>query len=104
MKYIKMLKKEKGSPDGVSIETYQSGKCYWVSEGLCKAFVEQLKCAELVLGGKKATAPPSNKMAKVPENKEPEKETEKEKAVDIKEPEKKEEPKQYNNSGYRRRK
>ena len=45
---VKMLKDERGSPDGVHLRPYYAGKSYDIPSGLAKAFVEDIGCAEYV--------------------------------------------------------
>lgn len=48
LRTVKMLKDEHGSPDGVHLRPYYAGKRYDIPEGLAKAFVEDMQCAEYV--------------------------------------------------------
>lgn len=48
LRTVKMLKDERGSPDGVHLRPYYAGKSYDIPEGLAKAFVVDMLCAEYV--------------------------------------------------------
>jgi hypothetical protein len=48
LRTVRMLKDERGSPDGVHLRPYYAGKRYDIPSGLARAFVEDIGCAEYV--------------------------------------------------------
>jgi len=66
---IKMIKTEKGSPNGINVFTYDAGKEYEVDEKLARVFVK-MGSAENKVETKDTGAAPFNKEVKVEDNKE----------------------------------
>lgn len=45
---VRMKKTEKGSPDGIKVNTYEEGKTYTMPMDLAKVFINEMKIAEIV--------------------------------------------------------
>lgn len=78
MKKIKMLRDEKGSPNGFTVEKYKANEEYNVPDSLYQSFVCVMKCAipvndvieDIEIVNKQIKETPQNKMIEVPNNKE----------------------------------
>ena len=71
---IKMLKKERGSLDGITVKIFEENEIYDVNDSLADVFINTMKVAilaedeEKIIIQKSAGGAPSNKMADVKES------------------------------------